>query len=93
MHDWTLVRVSFEWGRGVVTLDLLDAQSRPVSLLAEQVSLLHVPQLSEWGASISVNRVTGPLPISAGKYKMEIEMQSGDVIAIEAGLFILPSAQ
>jgi len=61
-----------------------------VALVAENVIDLHVPRLQDWGPSVSVNKVTGPLDGLAYK-RLLIEMQSGDVIKISAGTFVLPA--
>lgn len=90
MHDWTLRSINFDWKSAQVKLDFLNQHSTLVSLLANGVSNLSVPCLNEWGPSVSVNKVAEPIPLENGKYKMKIEMQSGDVIEIDAKTFIYP---
>ncbi|WP_218081801.1 hypothetical protein [Anthocerotibacter panamensis] len=91
MHDWTLLTISFAWELGEVQISFSCCKSQVKSLLAEGVVDLHIPRLQEWGPSISVNTVTGPLALSNGIYELRIEMQSGDLITIIAGKFIFPS--
>src|SRR5215469_6118687 len=91
MHDWTLLSIHFEWKTAVVRLSFRDNRS-PVSVLAEGVVDLHVPQVREWGPSVSVNKVRGPSNETNRLSKLEIEMQSGDVITIVASSFVLPDA-
>jgi hypothetical protein len=45
---------------------------------------------NEWGASVSVNRVLGPLDDVSGQREVEIEMQSCDRVRIVAGSFDFP---
>jgi len=59
-------------------------------VVADGVFDLHVPQVKDWGPSVSVNNVRGPLNGAAGRKRLEIEMQSGDVIVIEAAAFDFP---
>jgi hypothetical protein len=90
MHDWTLVSVSFDWARGSVHCALRNYESKTVSLIAEKVYSLHVPRLEEWGPSVSIQAVIGPLTIDGERQKLQVEMQSGDVIEIVAQKFVLP---
>jgi hypothetical protein len=82
-HDWTLVEVVFRWAQGSVTVALDGPSSRCV-VLAEDVSLLEVPRQIPWGRSVSVNSFSiVDMPDQGEKY-LEIEMQSGDVIRVNA---------
>jgi hypothetical protein len=90
MHDWTLVSLAFDWVTGMVTLNLLNPQSQPVSIVAKNATMFHAPRIQEWGRSVSINAVIGPEDYSIGKQKLQIEMQSGDVIEIIAESFKLP---
>ena len=90
MHDWTLRSIIFDWKSAQVKFDFLNQHSMLVSILANGVSNLSVPRLNEWGPSVSVNNVEELIPLENGKYKMKIEMQSGDVIEIDAMTFIFP---
>ena len=89
MHDWTLVSILFDWKSARVTLSLRKAGPELVSIIAEDVIELHVPQLREWGPSVSIDKVKNPIEMK-GRRKLEIEMQSGDVITIVASSFIFP---
>jgi hypothetical protein len=42
-----------------------------------------------WGSSVSIHGVRGPSQVGDGVSALEVEMQSGDVIRIEAGTFSL----
>ena len=82
MHDWTLVSILFEWKTGRVTLEFRTDGSNSAELVAHGVSELHVPQLNEWGLSVSVNQVAGPSDNPSGSLEVEIQMQSGDHIQL-----------
>ena len=90
MHDWTLVKITFDWRQARVAVDLEDAAFTAKTLVAEGVRELRVPKAHEWGASVSVNEVS---EFSAnpdqGRW-LRIEMQSGDVIQILADRFAFP---
>jgi len=92
MHDWTLNSISIDWQSGcaVCRLEGPDAQA---SLVANGLRELRLPRKFSWGPSVSVNRVTGPIQKSAGLSLISIEMQSGDIIEIEASSFNLPQPQ
>ena len=90
MHDWTLVSIIFEWKQGRVTLNFNATDSQPATIIAENVVQLEVPQRDEWGRSVSVNEMRGPSKDPAGCEKLEVEIQSGDIITIKAKSFRLP---
>jgi hypothetical protein len=91
MHDWTLISVQFKWKAGRVVLSFRTPEAEVSSLVAEGVFDLHVPQKKDWGPSVSVNEIRGPSGNMSGRQKLEIEMQSGDVIEIEAVSFEFPT--
>jgi hypothetical protein len=90
MHDWTLVSILFEWKSGCVTLEFRTDRSNSAKLTAHGVCELHVPRLSDWGPSVSVNEVFGPSDGPSGRRELELEMQSGDRIRIVAAYFDFP---
>ena len=92
MHDWTLVSILFEWKSARVILAFRTGGSKSEKLMAHGVSELHVPRLSDWGPSVSVNKVAGPSDNASGRRELEIEMQSGDHIQIVAKSFDFPQS-
>lgn len=84
LHDAVLSKAELFWDEG--TLDLV---LRPVSaphdliLHIDGLSHFHCPRLAPWGHSIYINRVAMPLLEGSNSQRLEIEMQSGDVIEIE----------
>lgn len=84
LHDAVLLRVQLCWEEG--TLDLI---LRPVSaphditLRFDELSQFRCPRLAPWGHSIYVNRVAESLTEEGARHRLQIEMQSGDVLEIE----------
>lgn len=91
MHDWTFVTLMVEWLKGVVTFTFKDSSSTEVFFIAEGLVDLKVPKREEWGESVSVNEVEGPLVLENGNSYLAIEIQSGDKIEIEAKSISLPA--
>jgi len=85
LHDATLEKLSLDWRSGHADV-FLRAATGVVILRASGVTNLVCPRLHPWGRSSSVNEVRGPLAQN-GHSILEIEMQSGDVIVIEAASF------
>ncbi|MFC5472814.1 hypothetical protein [Paraherbaspirillum soli] len=93
MHDWTFLSLSFDWKSGQAKLDFRNRDSNLGSLIAIDVTNLCVPRIQDWGPSQSVNTMTGPIPCGNGVSKVQIEMQSGDCIEIDAKNFNLPVSE
>jgi hypothetical protein len=92
LHDWTLLKIDFDWRLARVTIELEDLALGRQTLIAEGVRELRVPKMNEWGPSISVNEVAEiDAPTGHGRC-LDIEMQSGDVIRIVAEKIVLPPA-
>jgi hypothetical protein len=90
MHDWTLVRIGFDWRDARVTIELEDSTFTVRTLIAEGVRELRVPKANEWGPSVSVNEVSEVEAEHGQGRRLCIEMQSGDVIQIVAERIALP---
>jgi hypothetical protein len=79
LHDATLVDVHLEWAEGRCTMTLRHSELSNCRLTFTGVSNLSLPRARPWGPSRSVNAAYQRNP---GQY--EIEMQSGDLIKIDA---------
>ena len=90
MHEWVLISITYEWQSARVEISFDTYDSGIVSVIADGVVDLHVPQLKPWGPSIHVNEVREPRARIGKPRKLEIEMQSGDVITVVAASFVLP---
>ena len=86
LHDATLDGLSLDWEAGLLRfgIRLESYQVTHLELRAIEVKRLSCPRREEWGRSSYVNEVRGPVVINEGGGRLEIEMQSGDVIEIEA---------
>ena len=91
MHDWTFSSLSVDWKTGDASLVFLNPESQPAPVVIRGISLLNLPRKREWGMSVSVNSVSGPVALADGNVRIEIEMQSGDLIEIIADSILLPS--
>jgi hypothetical protein len=88
LHDATLLGLSLTWGKQpALTVRFRTSGLLIVTLTAQRVKLLHCPQVAPWGPSVSVNDVRGPRDAGNGFQRFEIEVQSGDVIVVEAQRF------
>jgi|GEM_PF-2153557 len=79
-HDATLLRIEFEWERGVAIITTLDSDGQK-RLIIDGVVHLECARSFPWGRSVSINRVevtAGP----ADTLLISIEMQSGDMLAL-----------
>jgi hypothetical protein len=85
LHDATLVSLTVDWCGKAAEVRFRRSGDRTTRLSALGLSYLAVPHREPWGPSVSVNQVreeigTGP----DNRHHVEIEMQSGDIIQIDA---------
>jgi hypothetical protein len=90
VHDWTLVSICMDWSTGNARVQLFDNQSVAREILTIDVSNLVVPRTLDWWPSVSVNEVIGPIVLDERNSRLQIEIQSGDVIDLTARNFLLP---
>ena len=79
LHDATLKAVRLAWAEGRCVLELSSSSAPSCELIFMGVSELHVPRRYPWGPSVSVNAVR-----KVNGNTFEVEIQSGDVLRIEA---------
>lgn len=92
LHDAALVDLEYRWEDGRITVRLRTGHSsfREVRIVASGGRRMECPRLSPWGPSVSVNEVRGPVALrDEDGSRLELEMQSGDVIVLEAATFRL----
>jgi cobaltochelatase CobT len=89
MHDWTLVSVDLDWAAGLVRLGLR-AASLERQIVAHDLIEFSAPRRQEWGPSRFIYSSKGPTSVQAGSERLEIQMQSGDVIVIVARKIQMP---
>lgn len=90
MHDWTLLSISVEWLKGSVTITFDTYENSQVTLIAEGLVKMVIPKHEEWGESVSVNKVHGPVQLENGNFHLALEIQSGDTITLEAKSIQMP---
>lgn len=89
LHDATLLAVQVDWEDGTCTAEIRHGTAGSCVLRFSAVSHLTLPRKQGWGPSVSINSFSRA---SSGLY--EIEMQSGDVIEIEAAdVVLIPSSR
>jgi len=81
MHDAVLLSIDLRWADGTVTLGIRTAAG-PKRVIVQEVTRLVCPREDPWGRSECINEVRFGSPPSSAVFQMEIEMQSGDVLAI-----------
>lgn len=91
LHDATLEAVELQWSSGEVVLRIRTGEPmQPLRVIvASGVRRLGCDREIPWDMSASINAVRGPVATSDGEAVLEIEMQSGDLIRIEAATFNL----
>ncbi|HET9849138.1 MAG TPA: hypothetical protein VFR68_11350 [Candidatus Dormibacteraeota bacterium] len=90
LHDAKLIAVSFDWVKGVSFLQF-EGDHRRWSLRAEGVKKMQFLRTFPWGRSSFVNDVFGPTDLPDGLQSLQIQVQSGDTIEVNAQLFDLLS--
>jgi hypothetical protein len=75
LHDKVLKSVRVDWHDGVVELQFVSLMVR-----CSGVQLARVPRLQAWGMSDQCN--AAHVVAEGGRWVLQIEMQSGDVIEV-----------
>lgn len=85
LHDATLVSVQLDWATGTTVLALRTGlpEAPTIAVTAEGTTQLRCPRKWPWGESVSISEIRGPTAHENGS-RLEIEMQSGDVLEVEA---------
>ena len=94
LHDATLESLELRWSSGEAVMQIRtgDASHPQRVVVASAVRRLGCDRHMPWGFSVSINEVRGPTA-AGDAFILEIEMQSGDLIRIEAGAFSLRDAE
>ena len=93
LHDAVLAEISVVWNDACkikLTLHPNEAYikpTRPITITGEGLRRLNCPQENPWGPSDIVNSIS--LSKDAEYVRIGIEMQSGDVIQVEARSFVI----
>ena len=93
LHDAALVGIDVDWDSGEVTVRLRVPHHERARITARAARLLECPREQPWGPSASVNEVRRIAHGAEPTSRLEIEMQSGDMIVIVAAIFELADDQ
>ena len=91
LHDATLLSLSVNWKRRSAEIRLITPTSPSLSRRYRRPGLTHfdVPRLTPWGESASINTAVVQSSQGAKTKRLSVEMQSGDVIEVDADEFVL----
>lgn len=87
LHDSTLEKIEFNWETGLITITLRTSIQPFLYLFIICTGALQItcPRHCPWGMSVSVNKIQkSSSTINKSANRLEIEMQSGDIITIDA---------
>lgn len=87
LHDATLLGLELCWESGDASLKVRSVSQLITKIGLRATTLLECPRRFSWGPSVSINRVRGPTRTEDGPLRLEIEMQTGDVLVLEAAEF------
>jgi hypothetical protein len=89
LHDATIVRLAASWPEGLVEVTFRTHPNRSVQLVGHDVVQLSATRSAPWGPSDSVNKISWSRGRVGGSMRVEIEIQSGDCITLEASKFAI----
>jgi len=92
LHDWQIHSAVVNWESGALKLDW-SWQTERHALIATGLRRLNLPREFPWGPSDWIDELFGPEKVSDALFRLEIRVQSGDVIEILAEKFELPPAR
>jgi hypothetical protein len=92
LHDATLELIVVDWPLGSAELRLRSGTSGTLVLRVAGLTEITVPRNQPWGPSVSVNEIRS-LRCDVDSRRMEVEMQSGDVILLIGREFQLRAAE
>jgi hypothetical protein len=90
LHDATLERVVLLWNKDARAELSFRLDHRTITVIASGVTNLTCPHENPWGPSVSVNALRGPFDaceVRDGVRRIEVEIQSGDTIRVDAKSF------
>ena len=90
LHDAALLTITFDWKMGTGTLRVRPTSHSETAIVATGVRFIAVHPEHPWGPSVYINEVRGPARTEADLQRVEIQMQSGDLITIAAESIELP---
>lgn len=83
LHDAVLERIELLWEDGLATIEVTLVPGGPFMITASGIRSFSMSRLQEWGPSVFINDAKLQAEGEHGG-TLEIEMQSGDTIALAA---------
>ena len=82
LHDAVLRTVQVDWAARSCVLTLDTSEADNCQLIFNGITELAIPRHEPWGPSVSINSLA-----CRGPTRFTIEMQSGDVLGIDAAIW------
>lgn len=82
LHDSTLISLEVDWPAHTAIIKFRTYPDKILTLSMSGLKLVSAPYEAPWGPSVSVNEIRHKM--KSNQMCIEIEMQSGDTINIEA---------
>ena len=89
LHDAVLNQMVLDWGSDKLEIRLFTSLNSSATIIAFNVRAFSISHLGPWGRSSSINSVVIGVSIHENAERLTIEMQSGDLILIDAHKFEL----
>lgn len=83
LHDAILHQIEVVWDETAEARARFRDGPQRVVLVVRGMTLVNCPHQNPWGPSVSVNEVRRGDAVAEGAERIEIELQSGDVLTIE----------
>ncbi len=90
MHDWVLLDILCQWSDQAAVLNLRFSDGDH-KIVVHGLKKLEMAADYPWGKSVSINRFIQCDLLENVPHNLSIEMQSGDIISIEAELIDIGS--
>jgi hypothetical protein len=81
LHDYELIKLSADYTRGEVSLEMKDPMGQPESLAVGGVVSVEMTRSQPWGAGSYI--VSSDITENDGIKLLEIQLNSGDEVRIE----------
>jgi hypothetical protein len=95
LHDALLTTIELNWATASVNfiITLTEEVGGGATIKCEGLKKLYCPRIEPWGKgeADSINHVDAPVVFTEGFSRLEIKLQSGDVIEIDAKEITLSS--
>ena len=84
LHDERMVSLDLNWSAGELRMRVGNGLNGRWDIVATGLICFECTRRDPWGHSELVNNVRGPVPLVDGVVWLEVELQSGDLLRLEA---------